>query len=88
MADLWQILLQNLGGRLDAELLPRLYDTLGVSASDVRAELRELGLPFLDPVTGSTPSMGELDASADAVMARASRTTAGSATSARRQLQR
>lgn len=74
MADLWQVLLQNLGGRLDDELLPRLYDAAGLSAADVRAELTDLGLPFFDPMTGRTPPQGELDAAAEAVLARATRT--------------
>lgn len=74
MADLWQVLLQNLGGRLDEELLPNLYARVGLSAADVRAELTDQGLPFFDPVTGRTPTPGELDAAADEVIRRAIRT--------------
>lgn len=73
MNPIWTSLLENLGGRIDEELLPRLYDALGLRTADVRAELADEGLAFHDPATGREPVVAELNASAAAVIARATR---------------
>lgn len=83
MATALEMLLDELGHRLDDELLPRLYAAIGLSTAEVRAELAELGLPFHDPVTGRTPAAHELEEAARTLISRSSRTAAaGGAVSA------
>lgn len=76
MQTVWELLLGELGHKLDQELLPRIYAAIGLSTADVRSELSELGLPFYDPVTGRHPDQSELDQAAEKLIARASRAAA------------
>lgn len=83
MATIWEMLLGEVGHRLDDELLPRLYGAIGLSTADVRAELSELGLPFHDPLTGRVHAPHELEEAASTLISRSSRTAAaGGAVSA------
>ena len=74
MATVWDILLHNLGVRVDEELLPRLYQSIGLRTADIRAELKAEYLAYHDPEAGQHPSQDELDAAAEEVIARAART--------------
>ncbi len=76
MPTVWEIMLDEFGHRMDDELLPRMYAAIGLSTAAIRAELTEQGLPFYDPLTGRTPDQAELDASAEAVVARMARDAA------------
>ncbi len=71
MRSVWENLLDEVGHRLDDELLPRMYAAIGLSTATIRAELSELGLPFYDPLTGRTPDNSELDAAAEVIIKRA-----------------
>lgn len=73
MHPVLQQILLNLGGRVDAELLPALYEAAGCRTAEIRHELSEAGLAFWDPATGRRPEAGELEASAAALVASAAR---------------
>ena len=57
--------------RADAQLVAGWYHTVSVSTDRVRAGLRHSGLSFVDPVLEHTPSMMELDLTAEKVIAQA-----------------
>ncbi len=61
MASPFSVLLQALGERLDEDLLPAIYTAASVPTADVRAWMRDTGLPFLDPDAGSFPTSADLD---------------------------
>lgn len=73
MPTLLEQILQNLGERLDAELLPSIYASVALRTAEVRAELREAGLACYDPEAGQLPGEGELALSAEAVIDRSTR---------------
>lgn len=76
MAAVWQQILNNLGERLDAELLPALYEAVALRTADIRHELTEAGLAFWDPATGREPEPGQLEEAARTQVARAARNAA------------
>lgn len=76
MRSVWEIMLDEVGHRLDDELLPRMYAAIGLGTPTIRAELTELGLPFCDPLTGRTPDQSELDRSAEVLISRSARNAA------------
>lgn len=69
------MLVEALGERLDEDLLPSLYAAASVPTATVRQGLREAGLAFLDPETGSYPGREELELTVGRVI-RQSRTRA------------
>lgn len=73
MASLWNLIIGEIGARLDDELLPRLYAAIGLNTAEVRGELTDWGLPFFDPVTGRMPDLLELEAAAEEIIRRSSR---------------
>lgn len=71
MASPFSVLLQALGERLDEDLLPAIYVAASVPTADVRAWMRDSGIPFLDPDAGNFPSASDLDDSAVRVISHA-----------------
>lgn len=57
--------------RADATLVAGWYRAVSVPTERVRAWLRFRRLPFADPASADTPRLGELDGTADVVIARA-----------------
>lgn len=71
MPSPWQIVLETLGDRLDEELLPSLYDAVSVPTAEVRAWLRESGVPWLDPDMPGGAALAEVEAAAQRVVGQA-----------------
>lgn len=71
MASPLSVLLQALGERLDEDLLPAIYTAASVPTADVRAWMRDTGIPFHDPAAGSCPSSADLDDAAARIVAHA-----------------
>lgn len=65
------ILMDNLGDRLDEELLPAIYAAASVPTAEIRAWMRDAGLPFVDHEAGLNPSTSELDDAADRLVRQA-----------------
>ncbi|MDP2309035.1 MAG: EcsC family protein [Pseudomonadota bacterium] len=61
MASPFSVLLQALGERLDEDMLPAIYTAASVPTADVRAWMRDTGIPFHDPDAGTCPSTPDLD---------------------------
>lgn len=68
MASPLQLLLQALGERLDEDLLPAIYAAASVPTDEVRAWLREEGIPFVDPDAGQHPADADLEEAAKRVV--------------------
>jgi len=73
LGDLLRNTIDELGERLDGGLLPALYRVASVPPGVVRAHLDAAGLAYTDAATGRLPSLTELDATAQRVVAEASR---------------
>jgi len=71
MASPVSVLLQALGERLDEDLLPAIYTAASVPTADVRAWMRESGIPFVDTDAGAYPSPSELEDAARRVIVHA-----------------
>lgn len=67
MASPWATIAAALADRVDAELLPALYERASLPTSAIRLELREAGIAHWDPEAGQSPDPGELEAAARAV---------------------
>lgn len=67
MASPWATLAASLADRVDAELLPALYERASLPTAEIRRELQQGGVAYWDPETGQTPDPGELEAAARAV---------------------
>jgi hypothetical protein len=63
------VLLQALGERLDEDLLPAVYAAASIPTADVRAWMRDTGIPYLDPDTGTWPSSADMDEGARRIVA-------------------
>jgi len=74
MASIFRQILNNLGERVDEDLLPTVYAAASVSTEQVRAELRRAGLSWYDPHAGRTPSAAELNTAAERLIRRSVRT--------------
>lgn len=68
MASPLSLLLESLGERLDADLLPALYAAASVPTEDIRGWLREAGIVHMDPVTGRVAPLADLDEAARTVV--------------------
>lgn len=69
MASPWQDVLAELGGQLDAQLLPRLYDAASLRTDEVRRDLDERGIVRVDPDQPElAPTADQLRASEDALL--------------------
>lgn len=64
MASPLDLLLQALGERLDEDLLPAIYAAASVPTDEVRAWMREEGIPFVDAEAGLHPTEAELEEAA------------------------
>ena len=73
MASLLAQILQNLGERMDEDLLPGLYAATRVRPDILRAELDKDGLARHDPQAGLLPEPAELEAAARTLIERAAR---------------
>src|SRR5690606_33449038 len=62
----------DLGAQLDEELLGNLYAAVSIPTERAREELRALKRPIFEPGQAEPPTLGELDATAEQVIARAS----------------
>lgn len=71
MASPLGMLLDALGQRLDEDLLPSVYAAASAPTAATRAWLRESGLAFRDPETGSYPPADELARAAERVIRQA-----------------
>lgn len=71
MASPWQVLFELVGERVDEDLLPAIYEAASVPTSEVRAWLRERGLPHLDPEVGEVATLQEVEAAAEQVVSQA-----------------
>lgn len=65
------ILMDNLGDRLDEDLLPAIYAAASVPTAEIRAWMRDAGLPFVDREAGQHPSAADLDDAADRLVRQA-----------------
>jgi hypothetical protein len=70
------VLAEALGARLDADLLPRIYATAGVSTVTIRDELRAASLAFVEPESADPPDLVTLQRSIRMVVRRSSRQAA------------
>lgn len=68
MAHPLRELLGEVALRIDEDLLPTLYRYVSVPTPKVRAWLREEELAFVDPLTGVTPSIEDLEQTAQRVL--------------------
>lgn len=66
-----QMVMELLGERLDEDLLPAIYEAASVPTAEVRAWLREQGLPYLDPEAGVYASLEELREAGEKVIGQA-----------------
>lgn len=74
MASPWSVIASAVGDRLDAELLPTLYERASVPTAEIRAELRAAGIHFCDPDCGENPDAIALAEAARMVASSATRT--------------
>ncbi len=65
MPSLWKLLIENVGDRLDEDLLPALYAAVSLPTEAIRRELDERELIWYEPGAGRAPSLEELDLSAE-----------------------
>lgn len=68
MASPLNTLMSALGERLDEDLLPAVYTAASVPTADIRAWMRDTGIPFVDPAAGVYPSASDLDEAARRVV--------------------
>ncbi len=77
----WQVLLDTVGGelrtRLDGDLLPALYAAVSVPTAQIRADLREEGLAYVDSQAGQWPSSQQLEETSSRVVKHARRRGVG-----------
>lgn len=64
MPAYWEIFARALGDRVDAELVPALYERVSVPTAQIREELRALSLPFQDVEAGQVHELNDLVESA------------------------
>ncbi len=74
MASAWSVIVGAVGDRIDAELLPALYERASVPTSEIRAELRAAGIAFVDTDAGENPDATLLAEAAQAVAKSGART--------------
>lgn len=67
----WTTPLEILGQRLDQGLLSDLYQAASVRVDELRRELDEAELPWVDPSTGRVPELQDLDRTAQVIIERA-----------------
>lgn len=71
MASTFGIILDNLGERLDEELLPALYAAASAPTVEIRVWMEENGVVYVDRETGRVPSTAELDEAAERLIGHA-----------------
>jgi hypothetical protein len=66
-----QVILESIGARIDEDLLPSLYEAASAPSAEIRAWLREEGIPHLDPESSRTDTLEEVEAAARRLVGRA-----------------
>lgn len=64
MPAYWELLARAMGDRVDAELIPALYERVSVPTAQIREELRAQSLPFQDVEAGQVHELDDLVESA------------------------
>lgn len=64
----WDELKASADDRLELDLLPALYAAASLDTADIRQELREASVPFVEPLSGARPTLEELTLAGDSLI--------------------